>query len=72
MEDLIDLEGRPRPYRFRIEGRPSIDLSSKLSPTYGGNNNHYKNVQRPLSILPVGIWSTLAVFPNKSVSSSFK
>ena len=50
MEDLIDLEGRARPYRFRIEGRPSIDLSSKLSLTYGGNSNHCKSVQHPESM----------------------
>ena len=72
MEDLIDLEGSPRPYRFRIEGRPSIDLSSKLSLTYWGNNNHYKSVQHPLTILSVEIWSTPAVFQNKPVSFSFK
>ena len=32
----------------------SIDLSSKLSLTYGGNVNYYKSVHHPISILPVG------------------
>ena len=47
-------------------GRASIDLCSKLSSTYGDNVKHYKNVHHPLSTLPVGIGTTLAVFkPNK-------
>ena len=32
----------------------SIDLSSKLSLTYGGNVNYYKSVHHPIPILPVG------------------
>ena len=32
----------------------SIDLSSKLSLTYGGNVNYYKGVHYPIPILPVG------------------
>ena len=40
----------------------SIDVSSKLSRTYGGNINYYKNVHHPLSTLPVGIGNTKVVF----------
>ena len=43
-----------------LEGA-SIDLSSKLSLTSGGNVNHYKSVRHSLSTLPVGIGSLLAV-----------
>ena len=32
----------------------SIDLSSKLSLTNGGNVNYYKSVHHPIPILPVG------------------
>ena len=32
----------------------SIDLSSKLSLTYGGNVNYYKGVHHLIPILPVG------------------
>ena len=52
--------------------RASIDLSSKLSLTCGGNVNHREGVHDPLSTLPVGIENTLAIFQNKSVSSSLK
>ena len=38
----------------------SIDLSYKL--TYESNDNHYKNVHRPLSTLPVVIGNTMVVF----------
>ena len=31
----------------------SIDLSTKLSLTYGGNFNYYKNVHHPIPTLPV-------------------
>ena len=40
----------------------SIDLSSKLSLTSGGNVNYYKSVHHPIPTLPVGIGNTLAVF----------
>ena len=33
----------------------SINLSSKLPLTFGGNVNYYKSVHYPLSTLPVGI-----------------
>ena len=39
----------------------SIDLSSKLSLTYGGNVTFYKSVHHPTPILPVGTGNTLAV-----------
>ena len=42
--------------------RTSIDLSSKLSLTYGGNVNYYKSVHHPIPTLPVGTGNTLAVF----------
>ena len=40
----------------------SIDLSSKLSLTYGGNVNYYKSVHNPIPTLPVGTGNTLAIF----------
>ena len=40
----------------------SIDLSSKLSLTCGGNVNYYKSVHHPIPTLPVGIGNTLAIF----------
>ena len=40
----------------------SIDLSSKLSLTYGGNINYYKSVHHHILTLPVGIGNTLATF----------
>ena len=40
----------------------SIDLSSKLSLTYGGNINYYKSVHHPILILPVGTGNTLGIF----------
>ena len=55
---LAKLKGERRPF---LEGA-STDSSSELSPTYGGNVNHYKSVHHPLSILPVGIGNTLAAF----------
>ena len=39
-----------------------IDLSSKLSLTYGSNVNYYKIVHHPIRTLPVGIGNTLAIF----------
>ena len=38
--------------------RARIDLSSKLSLTYGINVNHYKSVHHPLSNMPVRIGNT--------------
>ena len=40
----------------------SIDLSSKLPLTYGGNVNYYKSVHHPILILPVGTGNTLGIF----------
>ena len=40
----------------------SIDLSSKLSLTYGSNVDYYKSVHHPSPILPVGTGNTLAIF----------
>ena len=40
----------------------SIDLSSKLSLTYGGNFNYYESVHDPIPTLPVGTGNTLAIF----------
>ena len=39
----------------------SIDLSSKLSLTCGGNVNYYKSVHYAIPTLPVGIGNTLAI-----------
>ena len=36
----------------------SIDLSSKLSLTYGGNVTYYKSVHHPTPTLPVGTGNT--------------
>ena len=47
----------------------SIDISSKLSLTCGGDVNYYKSVHHPIPTLGVEIWNTLA--QNRSVSSSF-
>ena len=40
----------------------SIDISSKLSLTYGGNVNYYKSVHHPIPTMPVGTEKTLAIF----------
>ena len=40
----------------------SIDLSFKLSITYGGNVSYYKSVHHPIPSLPVGTGNTLATF----------
>ena len=40
----------------------SIDLSSKLSLTYGGNVNYYESVHNPIPTLPMGTENTLAIF----------
>ena len=40
----------------------SIDLSSKLSLTCGGNLNYYKSVPHPIPTLPVEIGDNLAIF----------
>ena len=40
----------------------SIDLSSKLSLTYGDNVNYYKSVRHPILIVPVGTGNTLGIF----------
>ena len=40
----------------------SIDLSSKLSLTYGVNVSYYKSVHHPISTLPVGRGNTPAIF----------
>ena len=40
----------------------SIDLSSKLSLTCGGNVNYYKSVYHPIPTLLVGIENTLVAF----------
>ena len=40
----------------------SIDISSKLSLTYGGNVNYYKSVHHPIPTLAVETGSTLAIF----------
>ena len=49
--------------------RKSIDLSSKLSLTCGGNNNYYKSVQHPILTLPVGTGNTLAICKTNSTLS---
>ena len=43
-----------------LEGT-SIDLSSKLSPTYVGNVNHYESAQHLYFTLPARIGNTLTV-----------
>ena len=40
----------------------SIDISSKLSLTYGGNVNYYKSVHHPIPTMSVGTENTLAIF----------
>ena len=40
----------------------SIDLSFKLSITYGGNVSYYKSVHHPIPTLPVETGNTLAIF----------
>ena len=40
----------------------SIDLSCKLSLTYGGNANRYASVHHSLPTLRIGIGNALAVF----------
>ena len=40
----------------------SIDLSSKLSLTYGDNVTYYKSVYHPIPTLLVGTGNTLAIF----------
>ena len=39
----------------------SIELSSKLSLTCGGNINYYKSVHHPIPTLSVGIGNTLTI-----------
>ena len=51
-------EGR----RKAFSERASIDLSSKLSITGGGNVNYYKSVHHPIPALPVGKGNTLAIY----------
>ena len=60
--------------KLKREGTPflegaSIDLSSKLSPTYESNVNHYKGVHHSLSTLLLGIANTLAL--SKQISKLF-
>ena len=40
----------------------SIDLSSKLSRTCGGNVNYYKSVHHPIPTLPVEKENTQVIF----------
>ena len=40
----------------------SIDLSSKVSHTYGGNVNYNTSVHHPVPTVPVRIGDTLAIF----------
>ena len=40
----------------------NIDLSSKLSLTYGRDVNYYKSVHHPIPTLPVETGNTLAIF----------
>ena len=40
----------------------SINLTSKVSLTYGGNVSYYKNVHHVLPTLHLGIGNTLAIF----------
>ena len=51
-------EGRRKAF---LEGT-SVDLTSKLSLTCGGNVSYYKSVHHPIPTLPVGTGSTLATF----------
>ena len=57
--------------KLKVEGRPfwSIDLSSELSLTYGGNVNFYKSVHHPIPTR--GNREHPGNFQNKSVSSPF-
>ena len=47
----------------------SIDLSSKLSLTYGGNITYYKSVHHAVPTLPVGTRNTLTIF--KTISKLY-
>ena len=42
--------------------RTSIDLSSRLSLTYGGNVDYYKIAHHPIPTLSVGTGNTWATF----------
>ena len=62
-----ETEGRRRP---SLEWT-SIDLSSKLPLTCGGNVNCYKSVHHPSPTLPVGIGNTLGIFKTNQLRSPF-
>ena len=49
----------------------SINLSSKLSLTFGGNVNYHKSVHHPIPTLPVGIRNTQEIFKTNQNSSPF-
>ena len=49
----------------------SINLFSKLSLTYGGNVNYYKNVHHPIPTPPDGIGNTQAVFKTNRYAPPF-
>ena len=51
-------EGRKKTFLDRT----TIDSSSKLSHTCGGNVNYHKSVDCPIPTLPVGIGNTQAIF----------
>ena len=51
-------EGRKKTFLDRT----TIDSSSKLSHTCGGNVNYHKSVDCPIPTLPVGIGNTQSIF----------
>ena len=48
--------------RLFWSGQASIDLSTKLSFTCGGNLDYYKSIPHPILTLPMGIENNLAIF----------
>ena len=54
----VQTEGRRKVF---LEWR-SIDLSSKLFLTYGGNINYYKSVYHPIPTLLAEIGNTMVIF----------
>ena len=59
---VYSVPGQTEGRRKAFLGWTSIDLSSKLSLTCGGNVKYYKSVHHPIPHLPVGIGNTLANF----------
>ena len=59
---VYSVPGQTEERRKTFSEWTSIDLSSKLSFTCGGNFNYYKSVHHPIPTQPVEIRITLAIF----------